>query len=126
MIENKLKTLNTELKRLEDAKKGLLSKKDTLTTEVNSNRSSLSKIANYIREKKKEIHNLSNSGETIISEHAILRYLERECGLEIDNIKSLILNEEAKGLVSLVGSNGNVKINGLTYVIVDNVIVTIK
>lgn len=126
MKENDLKRLNTELKQLKKFEQDLIDKRKVLQNDVNNNVSKCKTLRKSINEKEKEIKKISTSKKTIVSEHAILRYLERVCGMDIENVKTLILNEEFKTLKSLTNGDGAININGISYILKDNVIVTIK
>ncbi|HCB1595204.1 TPA: hypothetical protein MYP09_001418 [Citrobacter farmeri] len=67
----------------------------------------------------------SSSTEPIVSEHAILRYLERVEGLNIEEVKAKILTDKVKAQINFAKS---CEINNSQYKIVvkNNVIVTIK
>lgn len=57
-----------------------------------------------------------------VSDHAIVRYLERRYNLNIDDIKEEIFPKRIRGMVAA----GAVKytVNGMEFVVVDGVIVT--
>ena len=126
MKENDLKHLNTELKRLRVYEKDLISKRKILQNNINSNVSECKTVKINIKTKEKDIERLSKRGDTTVSEHAILRYLERVCGMDVENIKTLILNDEFKALNYLTNGEGTIKMNDIEYVLKNNVIITIK
>ena len=73
-----------------------------------------------------EILKLTKKGNTIkVSEHAVLRYLERISGLSIENVEGLILNENVLNMVSKLRGNGSYPNNGFKVVIKNNVVVII-
>ena len=61
-----------------------------------------------------------------VSEHAILRYVERVLNVDIEHIKKEILSEEVLDMVTELGGNGGYP-NKIGYKVVmkDNVVVTI-
>lgn len=60
-----------------------------------------------------------------VSEHAVVRYLERGMNLDIDSIKAKILSEDTTTLIKNLG-NGKYPIGGgLKAVVRDNVVVTV-
>tara|TARA_R110001599_G_scaffold39930_3_gene121671 strand:- start:452 stop:832 length:381 start_codon:yes stop_codon:yes gene_type:complete len=126
MKENELKQLNTELKALKTYEKSLIDKRKILQNKVNSNVNECKTVRINIKSKEKDIEKLTKGKNTIVSEHAILRYLERVCGMDIENIKTLILNDEFKALNSLANGEGTIKMNDIEYVLKNNVIITIK
>ena len=70
----------------------------------------------------KERKELLEKGEIIISDHAMIRYIERVIGIPQSDIKSKIVSDSFKRLY--IG-DGKYKLDGVQYVIKDNVIVTI-
>lgn len=126
MKENDLKRLNTELTRLEKAERDLIDKRKVWQNEINSNVSKCKSIKINIKSKREQIKNLSYQKDVIVSEHAILRYLERVCGMDIENLKTLILNDEFKALNSLTNGNSTITVKDVGYVLKNNVIITIK
>ena len=57
--------------------------------------------------------------ELIITEHAILRYIERAMGLDIEKVKSEILTDEIKAGFKLLG-NGKYPTHNNCHVIIKN------
>ncbi len=72
----------------------------------------------------KEIAQLQDS-EIIISEHAILRYLERSKGFDIETIKNEILNDTTKLAIQNMGSGKYPIGNGLKACVKNNTVVSI-
>ena len=72
-----------------------------------------------------KIRSIKNNKDIVVSEHAILRYLERVDALDIEKIKTLILSEEVMGLVEELGGNGSYPADGFKVVMKDNVVTTI-
>jgi hypothetical protein len=119
MIENNLKSLQTQLKKLE-------SEKQELRKVVSETTKLISQKDAKINEIKKLIQKQSEK-ETIISEHAILRYLERVEGIDLETIKQKILTSDIKNHMKVLGNNGKYKIDSTFYVVIkDNVVVTIE
>jgi predicted nuclease with TOPRIM domain len=120
------------------AVESLLKQKQTYLNKLNgeieakkTEKSHLDKELNVLIGKQKalneEIKKLQeNSGELIISEHAIIRYIERVIGININDIKEAIYSETLINQVSILG-NGNYPIgNGVKAVVKNNVVVTIE
>jgi chromosome segregation ATPase len=116
----------------------LLKQKQTYLNKLNgeieakkTEKSSLDKELNALISKQKalneEIKKLSeNNGELIVTEHAIIRYIERVIGIDLNEIKKVICNEKLINQVSALG-NGSYPIdNGVKAVVKNNVIVTIE
>lgn len=80
------------------------------------------KALNDIKNKIKKVEDNSN---IMISDHAILRYLERVMGIDIEMIKKEILPEKSKQTIQTLG-NGTYPINNKYKIVVkNNTIVTI-
>lgn len=62
--------------------------------------------------------------EPIISDHAILRYLERVKKVDIEGVKKEILNDDLKKLIQTLDS-GKFPSHGFTAVVRDKTIITI-
>lgn len=68
----------------------------------------------------------SCSAEPIVSEHAILRYIERGMQFDIEQIRGNILSEKVRACIDTLG-NGKFPIgNGLFAVVKDRTIVTVE
>jgi hypothetical protein len=74
---------------------------------------------------KEQIFKMNNKKSIKVSEHAILRYLERISGLEIDNIEKLILNDEVLDMINKLGGNGAYPTNEFKVVLKNYVVTTI-
>ena len=63
--------------------------------------------------------------EVVITEHAILRYVERAMGLDVEQIKDKILTEATRKAIEAMG-NGKYPIDeGLKAIVKDNTIITV-
>lgn len=62
--------------------------------------------------------------EPIVSEHAMLRYIEREMGFDMDAIKAAILTEELKKMIKTLG-NGKYPVGSHKAVVKNMVVVSI-
>lgn len=81
--------------------------------------------AKQIKEVEQKIHKLKGYGDSIIvSEHAILRYLERVYGLDLGKIKKEILPERIAAQAKAIG-NGRYGVIDHTLLIKNNVVVTV-
>lgn len=58
-----------------------------------------------------------------VSDHAVLRYLERHKNIDIDGIRNDLLTKDVKAAMKL--GVKNYKTSGMEFIIVDNTIVTI-
>lgn len=115
-----------ELKQLE-------SRRDKLTVEVEHLLKQKKELdQNYCDKKKKleEIHKeikklRTTSPEPIVSEHALLRYLERVKGIDMLAIKQEILTEKVVAAINQFGSCKIGNGSGLKYVVKDRTIISI-
>lgn len=103
MVNLNIKTLLTQVKKLREQYE---SKKSYIKLEQQN----LELIRKQISSVQEKIDNFGKDKETIISEHAILRYLERVKGLDIEEIKKEILTEEVKEIIKVLKLSLNVKI----------------
>ena len=55
---------------------------------------------------KQQIELLESDREISVSEHAIIRYLERVKGVDIEILKNEILTDQIKNLIETLGGNG--------------------
>lgn len=114
--------------------KGLQSQISKLKSDIDLDRAQLSTIQKginsklaRIKELEKEFKKLSQNNELIVSEHAILRYLERVKELDLEEVTNSILNEKAMELYEkLENSSGKYPADGFNLVIKDNVVITIE
>tara|TARA_R110000751_G_scaffold112175_3_gene210973 strand:+ start:1185 stop:1559 length:375 start_codon:yes stop_codon:yes gene_type:complete len=75
---------------------------------------------------KAKINRLSLDSNTIISEHAILRYFERVKGFDLSEIEKEILTPKVKEMIETLGNTGVYPNNNFQVCLKNNVIVTIK
>lgn len=72
-----------------------------------------------------EMKKFKNGNKIIVSEHAILRYLERTMGLDIKAIEKEILTDETLKQYRTLGNGKYPVENGCKAVIKDNVVITV-
>lgn len=76
---------------------------------------------------KQKLNNLSKDKKVKITEHALLRFIQRAMGFDLELIQSKIVNDDFVKLVQGFNGNGEFPINeGLTCVVKDYKIITIK
>jgi len=68
---------------------------------------------------------LEESKMPVISEHALLRYLERVGGIDIESTKKEMLSEQAVKMIKFINGNGKARVNGVDYIVKNNTIVTV-
>ncbi len=117
----KIKGLNTQIKTLKsDAELLLIDIK-------NKQREHEAKKA-MIRNLEEKIKELSsgNNDKIKVSEHAILRYLERVKGINISDIEKEIVNSDIIKMVDVVGGSGTYPNKDFTVVMKNKTVTTIK
>ena len=82
----------TTLKGLQTRKSKVDAEIQLISTDVNSKKKELTNKKHLSNSLKQQIDKLK-SDDLIISEHAILRYIERVIGLDMDELKAKILDE---------------------------------
>lgn len=115
-----LKGLESQLARLESD----LATCKSIIKEKNTELSAILKNINRIKDL---IKSLTINDELIVSEHAILRYIERVQGQKLEEIQSEILTDTLKKLAQTLG-NGKIPLDkhpDFSAIIKDGVIVTI-
>lgn len=97
---------------------------DVLEQEIRIKKESISQKVKQITQLESEIKKIQVKGELKVSEHALVRYLERVKGFDIPTIEKEIVNEKVRGLVSKF-TNGTFPAGGFSVVVKDNTVVTI-
>lgn len=100
---------------------------EIMTSEISNKQKELSKIKNKLSDLKKrhdELIDNSLTHEPIVSEHAILRYLERVNGVDIRVIIDEIMDDTTKSTIKFM-KNGKIKRDNYTIVVKNKVVVSI-
>lgn len=121
------KKAREEIKKLQSMRDGYQAELEILKTKEQGIKQEIISKKSSINTINQRIANLSkNNEEIIVSEHAILRYIERVVGIDVDKIVEQILPEETKIYIENLG-NGNYPINDGEFRIVvkDRVVVTV-
>jgi len=112
--------------------KGLKSRKAKLASDLDLSLDDLREVHETIGRLKKGIAALSKEmnslvvKDPVVSEHAILRFIERHLDYDIETIKSLILSEDVLTCIDKFG-NGKYPISGTSKAVVrDRVVVTVE
>ena len=113
-----LKQLNSQKAKLEGEIEGLKSVLKQNNKELVTKKESLKRIEDRIK-------NLNADGSIKVTEHAILRYLERVKGLNIADIEKEILEESIVNTISVLGNGTYPHPKGFKVKVKDNNIVTI-
>jgi len=95
-------------------------KVDGLVAQMQAESKEMSRLA-------REYHNLLNASRIKVSDHAVLRWLERMEGVDVDAIRHKIVDEEIERAFATLGGNGTFPSGDKTYRvrIQDNTIVTV-
>lgn len=104
-LETQLMTLKQHLSAINQQYTKLLDEKKTVLNQV----------------KRLEAENT----EIKVTDHALVRYLERVKGFDIEAVRNEILSEETIGLIREFDGNGTFPCNGYRVVLVDNSVVTV-
>jgi len=116
--KEELKKLNTLQVKLQSEIEAIKIEREILNNKLQSAERNLGKI-------REEIKKLKEGNKIIVSEHAMLRYIERVLGIDLKEIERRILTDEVKEQYKIVG-NGRFPINDeFRALIRDNVVVTI-
>jgi len=99
---------------------------DTLRQELSIAQKKFNQSQTLVKTLEDKIRELKTEAPTpIISEHALLRYMERVQGVNFDVIKAELLGDGTAGAISFA-KTGKIKKNGMTLICRDNVVVTIE
>lgn len=118
LIEAELKKLNTQKSKLEIELDDIKRQRVLLGDQITLKNNQIQKFESEIKQLKAQ-----NDG-LIISEHAILRYIERVIGIDLEQIKSKIITKQTQKMVESLG-NGTYPQDGFKIKVVDNVVVTV-
>lgn len=110
-----LKQLQTRLSKLE-------SDKTIYSKDFSEAKSVLDSTVNKIKQVKAQIESLKEK-ELIVSEHAMLKYIERLYGVDLDELKGLILTDSLKQMAKM--GDGRYPLDGCKAVVKGGVVVTI-
>lgn len=116
----RLKELENQKIKLEEKIKSLKSEENVLTKNITITSQKLSEV-------KSSIANIKNNNKNIIiSDHAIVRYVERVIGINLEEIESKICPEATRSQIRAFGSGSyQVNSNEFTIKIKDNVVITL-
>ncbi len=106
-----IKKLSTLKSKLEGELDALKDEQKLLSRQINDKNNQIENVENQIKKLKKDSNNL------IVSEHALLRYIERVIGIDLDDIANNILTEEVVNQYKSLG-NGTYSVNGGDFKVV--------
>ncbi len=119
---------STEQKALETRRNLIQSERKVLVDEIIDKQKTSGDMKRKIAELQTKIENIKEKtpSKIIVSEHAILRYLERVRGINLQEAEEEILTEASKKIIDELG---NCKINteaGFKIVVRNGIVVTIN
>lgn len=109
MSHHELKELQTERSKLE-------AERDSLTRQINVCNTRIAEIEKRIRQL---------TAVPVVSEHALLRYLERKLGIDLEEVKKEILTDETAERIKQFGSGRFPIGDGMRAVVKQNVVVSV-
>lgn len=111
-LQTRLKQAEVELEQAVQTSKSSVQKEATARTAVRNLRSKIEQLQ-------------KSTSEPVVTEHAMLRYLERVHGLNLENIRQAILDEATAKHIKFARS-GKIKRADGTVVFQNNVVVTFE
>ena len=96
----------SKIKHLKSQLKNMKPELEVLKMDYINRQRIYSNKANQIKIIEKQIKELESVKEIQLSEHAIIRYLERVKGFDMQEIKDLIITDDLKKQVETLGGNG--------------------
>lgn len=118
-VTAKLKALETQIKNVTKTLQKLQSERAKTDSEI----AKINKQLLNLNKEKQQL--LQNDKPVIVSEHAVIRYLERVKGIDIEAIKKTILNKETEQKLKILGQC-IYPCDGYKLVFKDNTIVTVE
>jgi len=116
-----------ELKQLQVQITKLNAEIEALISEANNANNAANQKLNYRKTLQKKIDDYAERNkEPIVSEHALLRYIERVYGINLDDVRSNILSPSTRKAIQVVGSGKFPLDAGGRAVVKGNTIVTIE
>lgn len=110
------------LKQLQTRKAKLAAELARLDTERREAAKAYADAEAKLRQVEYDISNFAK--EPVVSEHAIIRYMEREMGLDLELIRNEILTAERKALIKRLG-DGKYPLGNSKAIVKDLVVVSI-
>lgn len=114
--ENTLKTYYTNLSNLNKDLDQLKRESSTVNSKIVKKKREIASIENKI--------NKMHTGKVIISEHAIIRYLERIEGINMEAVKDKMVNSRTRDAINVLTS-GTFPIQGGRLEVKNNIVITV-
>jgi septal ring factor EnvC (AmiA/AmiB activator) len=118
---------HSNIKSLRDKRNDLNSKISIYTHQLKTAQEEIKKLSKEMSSIDTKIRNLEQppkKQKISITDHALLRYLERIHGFNIKNLRETLLTEKVVSYINNYKS-GKITENGITYVFKNRVVVTI-
>ena len=124
-MKNLAKKQKEELKKLQSLLIKQKSEIDLIRRERQLINERLSVAERNLKNTEEELKKLKTGNKIIVSEHAVLRYLERTMELDLKAVENEILSKEVVSQYRTLGNGKYPVSNGCKAVIKDNVVLTI-
>jgi seryl-tRNA synthetase len=117
---------STTLKGLETKYKEIETKRNMVIKSIDEKQAEASKLKKEMGQIKQQIDNIKSKtdGKIVVSEHAMLRYIERILGIDLDELQKKILDEEDAKTIRALGNCTYPK-DGFKLKIKDGTVVTV-
>jgi len=115
---------SAQLKALQSRKARLQGQLPSLKSDMQEASHAYSKALNSVKNIDNEIEMLTKDDSLVVSEHAMLRYIERVVGVDLEDMRQDIISQVEAPYRSL--GNGKYPIHGGRVVVKDNVIITVE
>lgn len=120
-VREEMKQLESIKTKLQGEIEGLKTQKSNISKEISLKQAHIQKITEKIKTLSQGAGN-----EIIISEHAILRYIERVLQIPLEEIEQKIVSSTLKEQIKMLGDGSYPLENGKYRIVVkDNIVVTI-
>lgn len=118
-VAAKVKGLRTQLQKM-------TGEADAMLADISARQKERSQKVLAIARLKAEIDACESLKELIVSEHAIVRFMERVMGLDTDAVRDQILCTKVRDLVDKLGGTGTYPADGFQVVMKNGAVVTVK
>ena len=114
-----------KIKQLQSQLNTMIGDSEVLKIELTNKQREYNQKLQTIKKLKDTITSLNNNTNVKISEHAIIRYMERVKGLDVTEIEKEILTDEVLSLIEKLGGNGKYPVKDFQIVMKDYTVTTI-
>lgn len=110
--------------------KGLHVRKAKLDAEIKAIEDERTRLGQEVGRKKNELNTVRQkidsfmAKEPVVTEHALLRYIERVMGINLEEIRGRILTEQNRKAIEFAGSC-KIKSDGVEFVVKDRCVVSV-